>query len=43
MVFADTWEEDVDINAVAGGAFPVGQHRSDHGFQPHFPAASREL
>lgn len=43
VVFADTGEEDVDVEALAGGAFPVVQHEIDHGFQPHFPTASREL
>lgn len=43
VVLADTGKEDVDVKALAGGAFPVDQHEIDHGFQPHFPAASREL
>lgn len=43
VVLANTGKEDVDVKTLAGGAFPVDQHEIDHGFQPHFPAASREL
>lgn len=37
-------EEDVDGQVLASAsAFPGVQHDMDQGFQPHLPAASREL